>query len=124
MADAVKEGGGDDNAQFFWPCTAMIAFGAGEMAGSVFEGMLVDKYGNQKSVFGLLIIISFASSLTIWFNEVHRFTPVAYFMAFFWGCNDGAISTHISNLLGFEFTENDTPFSVCNVIQAISDCIF
>jgi MFS family permease len=101
----------------------MIAFGVGEMAGGLFEGMLVDKLGNQKSVSGLLLIVTCCGASTIWFNEVHSFTVTAYFMAFFWGCNDGAITTHISNLLGFEFIENDTPFSVCNVIASISGSV-
>jgi MFS family permease len=115
MGDAVKHDGGDEHKQFFLPLMAMIAFGVGEMAGSIFEGYLVDKYGNQRSVLGILGIIFVAGCLTLWFNEAHTWSPLAYFMCFFWGCNDGAISTHVGNLLGFEFPDNDTPFSVLNI---------
>lgn len=103
---------------------AMIAFGFGEMAGSFLEGQLVDHFGTQKSLLGLLVIIVCCATSTLVFNEIHKFTWLAFVMSFFWGCNDGAISAHIATLLGFEFPANDLPFGILNIVQAAASIIF
>ena len=124
MGDTIKVHGGDDHAQFFWPLMAMIAFGCGEIVGSFLQGQFVDRFGTQKSLIGLLLIILACAATTLVFNEIHKFTALAFIMSFFWGCNDGAINNHIATLLGFEFPENDLPFGVFNIVQALATIIF
>ena len=93
---------------------AMTALGFGEVFGCFFIGMIIDKYGSKKSTLVILVLIVFTFLSTFAYIKVWEFGVLAYVMCFFWGFSDSAVNTHCNEILGFEFDDNITPFSVMN----------
>ena len=50
--------------------------------------------------------------VTIWFLIVNQFNWLAFAMTFTWGCQDGAVNVHTTEMLGFEFEDSVTPFAI------------
>jgi hypothetical protein len=49
---------------------------------------------------------------------------IGHVMCFFWGFQDSAINTHAQEILGFEFDDNYTPFSLYNIYQSVCCFLF
>lgn len=99
---------------------AMVLFGAGEVLGCFFIGFFVDKFGSKFAVIVNVMIILTMSGVTFGFIYLFEFNALAWVMCFLWGFQDSAINTHTGEMLGFEFDDNFTPFSLFNIWQSIS----
>mmetsp|Transcript_26823 Transcript_26823/g.20086 ORF Transcript_26823/g.20086 Transcript_26823/m.20086 type:complete len:98 (-) Transcript_26823:303-596(-) len=93
---------------------AMSVFGVGEVFGCFFIGQIIDKFGSKAGTLVILGIIIIMTVLTISYIGYWNFGPLAYFMCLFWGIQDSSVNTHVQQVLGFEFDDNTTPFSVMN----------
>lgn len=103
---------------------AMVLFGVGEVLGCFFVGYFIDKFGSKFAVLVNLLIILAMSGVTFAFIMIYEFNSLAWIMCFLWGFQDSAVNTHTSEMLGFEFDDNYTPFSLFNVWQSLSCFIF
>jgi len=103
---------------------AMVLFGAGEVLGCFFIGFFVDKFGSKFAVIVNVLIILAMSGVTFGFIYLFEFNALAWVMCFLWGFQDSAINTHTGEMLGFEFDDNFTPFSLFNIWQSISCFVF
>jgi len=99
---------------------AMVLFGLGEVLGCFFIGFFIDRLGSRiAAVINILMqVVVFAFTLS--FIGVYKFNALAFLMCFFWGFQDSAINTHTQEILGFEFDDNYTPFSLYNIWQSVS----
>lgn len=93
----------------------MVLFGLGEVLGCFFIGAFIDKLGSKFAVFVNIIIILAMSGVTFGFIHVFEFNALAWIMCFLWGFQDSAVNTHTQEILGFEFDDNYTPFSLFNI---------
>ena len=94
------------NSLYIFPFLAI-----GEMIGSPIFGYVYDKKGPIKSVWLLLVVSVIVLLATLIFNEIHKFTIFAYFVAFGWGVMDAFLNNFLNISLGFEFKSKITPFS-------------
>ncbi len=124
MSDCLDIQGYDDQAQFKWSMLAMVLFGVGEILGCFYIGFIVDRYGSKAAIFHNLVIILLMGGITFAFIIVYEFNFLAYLMCFIWGFQDSAINTHSQEILGFEFDNNQEPFSVYNILQCIACFVF
>ena len=102
----------------------MVAFGVGEVLGCFFIGFIVDRLGSKIAVYFNELIILIMTVFTIAFIIVFEYNILAFIMCFMWGFQDSAMNTHTQEILGFEFDDNFTPFSLYNIWQSISCFIF
>jgi MFS family permease len=102
----------------------MTLFGVGEILGSFFIGFFIDKIGSKLTVFINLTIIAIMGGVSLGYILVEKWNVLAWFMCFFWGFQDSAINTHCQEILGFEFDDNYTPFSLFNIWQCIMVVVF
>lgn len=110
----------DEQYKFGQSMQAMVLFGVGEVLGCFFIGYFVDKVGSKFSVFFNIAIVVVMAAVTFVFLYVYKFNAWAWVMCFFWGFQDSAINTHTQEILGFEFDDNYTPFSLFNIWQSLS----
>jgi len=94
---------------------AMVLFGLGEVLGCFFIGAFIDKLGSKIAVLVNLFIIIVMTLVSIAFIMIYKFNSLAWIMCFFWGFQDSALNTHTQEMLGFEFDDNYTPFSLFNI---------
>ena len=99
---------------------AMVLFGFGEIFGCFFIGYFIDGYGSKFSVVVNLLIIIIMSLATLVFVWDFSFGFFAYFMCFMWGFQDSAVHTHTFEILGFEFEDNYTPFSLFGIWESLA----
>ena len=64
---------------------AMTVFGFSEMAGSMFIGLFIDKFGLKKTSFFNVFIIAAMSGVTIYSIWLQQYNWVSYVMCFLWG---------------------------------------
>jgi MFS family permease len=102
----------------------MTLFGVGEILGAFFIGFFIDKIGSKLTVFVNLTIIAIMGGVSLGYILVEKWNVLAWFMCFFWGFQDSAINTHCQEILGFEFDDNYTPFSLFNIWQCIMVVVF
>ena len=102
----------------------MVLFGFGEILGAFFIGFFIDKIGSKLSVFVNLAIIVIMGGVTLGYIVIEKWNALAWIMCFFWGFQDSAINTHCQEILGFEFDDNYTPFSLFNIWQCLMVVIF
>jgi predicted MFS family arabinose efflux permease len=98
----------------------MVAFGVGEMLGGFIIGQVVDRFDSKKAVLANVSIIVVMTLVTLWFIFADKFNWLAFAMCLLWGVQDGALNTHCFEVLGFQFDSNSEPYSVFNMVQAIS----
>ena len=91
---------------------ALSVLGIGEMVASLIMGQIVDKLSNKMGcVMNIIsIVLVWAASITMIHTETHNF--IVYLFTFAWGFMDGAVNTHTTQILGFEFDTACDPFSV------------
>jgi MFS family permease len=104
-----------DEDQFYWSSLAMALFGLGEVFGCFFIGVFIDRLGSKFAVLINLLIIVAMSGVSLGFIGVFDFNALAWIMCFLWGFQDSAVNTHTQEILGFEFDDNYTPFSLFNI---------
>jgi len=102
----------------------MTLFGVGEILGAFFIGFFIDKIGSKLTVFVNLTIIAIMGGVSLGYILVEKWNVLAWLMCFFWGFQDSAINTHCQEILGFEFDDNYTPFSLFNIWQCIMVVVF
>lgn len=105
----------------------MVSFGVGEVLGCFFIGLFIDKIGSKVSSLVNVVLVILMGAVTImfikWPGDDYN-VYIAHVMCFFWGFQDSAINTHAQEILGFEFDDNYTPFSLYNIWQSLSCFIF
>ena len=99
---------------------AMVLFGVGEVLGCFFIGFFIDRYGSRVAAIVNVVIIVIMGGVTVGFILVFKYNALAFIMCFFWGFQDSAVNTHTQEILGFEFDDNYTPFSLFNIWQSIA----
>jgi MFS family permease len=102
----------------------MTLFGVGEILGAFFIGFFIDKIGSKLTVFVNLTIIAIMGGVSLGYILVAKWNVLAWFMCFFWGFQDSAINTHCQEILGFEFDDNYTPFSLFNIWSCLMVIVF
>lgn len=102
----------------------MVAFGVGEMLGSMLIGIIIDKKGNRAAIVTNLILIFTQTVFTLAFLTVNEYNWLAFIMAFLWGLQDSANNTHTSEMLGFEFDNNSEPYSIDNLMESCGTFVF
>ena len=99
---------------------AMVLFGIGEVVGGFFIGFFIDKFSSRFAVLiNITIIIAMGTVTTIFIDQWH-FNATAFVMCFLWGFQDSAVHTHTFEILGFEFNDNYTPFSIFGILESIA----
>ncbi len=102
----------------------MVWFGVGEVLGCFFIGFFIDKIGSKISAAINVVILILMGAATLIFVHKAGYNYWAHVMCFLWGFQDSAINTHAQEILGFEFDDNYTPFSLYNIWQSASCFIF
>jgi MFS family permease len=100
----------------------MISLGFGEILGSIVMGLSVDHIGAKKSTLMVLVSVLLQCIFVILYIWLDTYSPLAYFMTFLWGFQDGMLSIHVDAILAFEFESNSEPFSVDVLFE--STCVF
>ena len=103
---------------------AMVLFGFGEIVGGFFIGYFIDKYSSRFAVLINVAIIVLMGIVTSIFIEQWHYNFTAFLMCFLWGFQDSAVHTHTFEILGFEFEDNYTPFSIFGILESIACSIF
>jgi predicted MFS family arabinose efflux permease len=99
---------------------AMVLFGLGEVLGCFFIGYFIDKFGSKFAVIINILIVLMMAGITFAFIIIFEFNAFAWIMCFLWGFQDSAVNTHTQEILGFEFDDNYTPFSLFNIWQSLA----
>lgn len=103
---------------------SMVWFGVGEVLGCFFIGFFIDKIGSKISAVINVFLAVLMGATTLVFVHKADYNIWAQIMCFCWGFQDSAINTHAQEILGFEFDDNYTPFSLYNIWQSASCFIF
>ncbi len=83
MSDTLPDN--TEQQQFEKSMYAMVSFGVGEMLGGLLIGQVVDKRNSKDAVWVNIAITMIMMFLTILYNELQKFTALAFVMTFFWG---------------------------------------
>ena len=102
----------------------MVLFGLGEILGAFFIGFFIDRIGSKLATFINITIIGIMGGVTLGYVFIEKWNALAWIMCFFWGFQDSCVNTHIQEVLGFEFDDNYTPFSLFNIWQCMFVVIF
>jgi MFS family permease len=102
----------------------MALFGLGEILGAFFIGYFIDKIGSKLSTFVNLGVIFIMGCVSLGYILGEKWNALAWIMPFFWGLQDSCVNTHCQEILGFEFDDNYTPFSMFNIWQCLMVAIF
>jgi len=97
----------------------MTGLGVGEIVGALLIGFLVDKFGSKLTVLVNLTLLVFSICTTIIVLCVKCPIPVTVLMTFLWGCHDGSLTSHTSEMLGFQFDSKMEPFSIYNLNKSL-----
>jgi len=90
---------------------AMVAFGVGEISGSLLFGRIMDKTSVRTTSFCIIAAFIVAMSCVISFNMFEYFNMWhATIMTFSWGIYDSGNSTFVMSINGFQFESKTTPF--------------
>lgn len=91
---------------------AMVAFGFGEIFGSLIMGFILDKKGNKFGTVVILCIIIIMIPLTLFYIHLANYGVFTYVVTFLWGLMDSSTNTHTFSMLGTEFDSDTEPFAV------------
>ena len=81
----------------------MVAFGIGEVVGSIIVGIIIDKIGSKKtSIVNILIILILINVTAVSVNS-EKYDWMTFLMCFLWGLQDSSLNIHTFQILGFEF---------------------
>ena len=109
----------DTNKQNELAFFIMALLGGGEILGGNFVAFFRDKIGNKVAYVVQIILMIVAFCIIIVYNHKNRHGYLAYLMTFSWGFQDAGLNCLMRSLLGFEFDDQSTPFSVFNFVQSL-----
>jgi MFS family permease len=98
----------------------MTLLGVGEILGGNIIGIFRDKYGNRAAYTFEIVLLLAGVGCVLVFNNQNKFGWMAYVMNFVWGLQDSGLNSLLRCLLGFEYEDKTTPFSVFNFVQSLS----
>lgn len=81
----------------------MVAFGIGEVVGSIIVGIIIDKIGSKKTSIVNILIILILINVTAVSVYSEKYDWMTFFMCFLWGLQDSSLNIHTFQILGFEF---------------------
>ena len=113
-----------ENEQIAASLYALSVLGVGEMLGSIFMGLVVDKISSKFGCLVNMINVVIVWAISFMQIQVNKDNALVYAFTFIWGFMDGAVKTHTTQILGFEFDTASDPFSVFTCIQAIGTVMF
>ena len=113
-----------ENEQIAASLYALSVLGVGEMLGSIFMGLVVDKISSKFGCLVNMINVVIVWAISFMQIQVNKDNALVYAFTFIWGFMDGAVNTHTTQILGFEFDTASDPFSVFTCIQAIGTVMF
>lgn len=102
----------------------MVAFGFGEVVGSILIGIIIDKIGSKKTSLVNIFIILILINVTGYSVYSERYDWITFLMCFLWGLQDSSLNIHTFQILGFEFISQSEPFGVFNILEGISAFLF
>ncbi|CDW72896.1 major facilitator superfamily protein [Stylonychia lemnae] len=76
---------GDDQQKFSNSMLALVSLGAGEIAGSILSGWMIDKYGNKKTVIMNIFLVFIQTCLMIAFLIEYKYSWLTFVLTFTWG---------------------------------------
>ncbi len=97
----------------------MTGLGFGEIFGALLIGIMVDKFGSKKTVMLNLLLLKCSVITTLIVLNVDASIPLTVLMCFFWGTHDGCLTSHSSEMLGFQFETKMEPFSIFNLAKSL-----
>ncbi|CDW89596.1 major facilitator superfamily protein [Stylonychia lemnae] len=115
---------GDDQQKFFQSMLTMVSFGAGEIMGSLISGLMIDYYGNKKTVYMNILLVSLQTCLMFVYMIDYKFSSFAFLLTFVWGLQDSSNNTLSVEILAFEFTNNSQSIAVSNFSLAMGALAF
>ena len=77
--------------------------GVGEMIGSIFMGLVVDKLSSKVGCVVNMINVVLVWAISFMQIQANKDNALVYVFTFIWGFMDGAVNTHTTQILGFEF---------------------
>jgi predicted MFS family arabinose efflux permease len=81
----------------------MVAFGIGEVVGSIIIGIIIDKIGSKKTSLVNILIILIMINVTAASVYSEKYDWMTFLMCFLWGLQDSSLNIHTFQILGFEF---------------------
>lgn len=81
----------------------MVAFGIGEVVGSIIVGIIIDKIGSKKTSIVNILIILILINVTAVSVYSEKYDWMTFLMCFLWGLQDSSLNIHTFQILGFEF---------------------
>ena len=72
----------------------MSVFGIGEMAGSIFMGLVVDKISSKVGCIVNMICVVIVWAVSFMQIQANKDNILVYFFTFVWGFMDGGVNTH------------------------------
>ncbi|CDW90524.1 major facilitator superfamily protein [Stylonychia lemnae] len=115
---------GNDNHKIYISMLSMVFFGIGNIVGSLFIGWTIDKYGNKKSAWCIILFLSIQTIVMLGYLIDYEYSWLTYALTFVWGLQDGSNNTLSNEILGFEFKNNSQCFAISNLCVAISASLF
>ena len=103
---------------------ALSVLGIGEMVGSLLMGLIVDKISSKIGCLTNMINVVLVWAISFEMIQINEHNFLVFVFTFAWGFMDGAVNTHTTQILGFEFDTAQDPFSVFTFTQAIGTVIF
>ena len=77
----------------------MVAFGIGEVVGSIIVGIIIDKIGSKKtSIVNILIILILINVTAVSVNS-EKYDWMTFLMCFLWGLQDSSLNIHTFQIL-------------------------
>ena len=110
----------DKNKQNEAALYTMCLLGVGEIIGAQIVGAIRDRVSNKAAIFSLIVLTIIAFIFVLLFNSNNTFNYMAPLMCFTWGLQDSGLNTLINCILGFEFEDKCTPFSIYKFVQSIA----
>ena len=114
----------DEDVQLTAGLYALSVLGVGEMVGSLLMGQIVDKLTNKLGCITNMINVILVWLISFEMIRVEEPGFIVYLFTFAWGFMDGAVNTHTTQILGFEFDTAQDPFSVFTFVQALGTVAF
>lgn len=88
ITDTMRELNWNENKKLSMSLFAMIPLGVGELCGSAFIGLFIDRHGSKKAVIAYLISVLIAYTFAYAYLISNKFNLLVYFLTFFWGIQD------------------------------------
>ena len=92
-----------ENEQIAASLYALSVLGVGEMIGSIFMGLVVDKLSSKVGCVVNMINVVLVWAISFMQIQANKDNALVYVFTFIWGFMDGAVNTHTTQILGFEF---------------------